>query len=59
MSDDKKSELIAEYQILQGAITAASQVIIQVLGFSIAAIVALRQRISYSRICLSSVASSY
>ncbi len=41
MSADEKSELIAEYQILQGAITAASQVIIQVLGFSIAAIVAL------------------
>lgn len=41
MSDDKKSELLAEYQILQAAITAASQVIIQVLGFSIAATVAL------------------
>ena len=41
MNIDNKGNLIAEYGILQGAINASSQFIIQVFGFSIAAIVAL------------------
>lgn len=41
MDDNNKGNLIAEYGIIQGAINASSQFIIQVFGFSIAAIVAL------------------
>jgi len=41
MKDDKKTELIAKYQVLQGTINTTAQFIIQTLGFSIAAIIAL------------------
>ncbi len=41
MNNDNETNLMAEYTIMQGAINTASQFIIQIFGFSIAAIVAL------------------
>ena len=41
MNNDNETNLMAEYTVMQGAINTASQFIIQIFGFSIAAIVAL------------------
>lgn len=41
MNNDEKENLIAEYGVVQGEINASSQVITQIFGFSVAAIVAL------------------